>query len=517
MKTEIEIPVAELKAILPGLGKIVGRTSSLPVLNCIKVQLDKDQQFVTLQANNLDEIATVRLQNRASGLSGDLLVPFEMLSKIVKGCAADQSIRLITNGEQIKIRYNVGGSPVERPVDHIAPVEWPETKVIDQEEFALDETFKQSLKEAMECSSEDASRYVLGGACLDIRDKAAHYLVGTNGHHLYSANSFAFRIPEPLIVQSRKFVTWPGFVNDGPWKLRMLPAIRINPKDKKADRSKERPPWLQIDSERWCYIAKAIDADYPKWKEVVPVTNEDWTRISLEASAMQMMLDAIPLLPGADLLNQPLALEITHGGLFLKARSKEQKDWTTIHVPDVRITGKPVECLLNRIYFVRALRFGFNEIQILNAIEPLVLVNGAKTIVIMPVKGDAAEKYLAAQKTPPSLPQNAAAVPPSAAGTENQTETKIQTMQTTTTATTPSERGNSRVNNNGNAEGEETRSSFKAALEHIDRIKVNLKDVMGDLSDAASMLKSAEKEQRATTKEIDTVRSKLREIQSVKF
>src|SRR6266850_2249823 len=50
MQTEIEIPVAELRAVLPGLAKIVGRSSTLPVLNCIKVALDKEEQFVSLQA-----------------------------------------------------------------------------------------------------------------------------------------------------------------------------------------------------------------------------------------------------------------------------------------------------------------------------------------------------------------------------------------------------------------------------------------------------------------------------------
>ena len=85
------------------------------------------------------------------------------------------------------------------------------------------------------------------------------------------------------------------------------------------------------------------------------------------------------------------------------------------------------------------------------------------------------------------------------------------------TTMTPPERGNLRAHSNGNGEGEETRCSFKAALEHIDRIKTNLRDVISDLSDGVALLKAAEKEQRATSKEIEAVRSKLREIQSVKL
>ena len=87
---------------------------------------------------------------------------------------------------------------------------------------------------------------------------------------------------------------------------------------------------------------------------------------------------------------------------------------------------------------------------------------------------------------------------------------------TATTMTAP-ERGNLRANNgsNGQAETEETRSAFKAALEQIDKIKVNLRDVIGDLNDAATLLKTAEKDQRASAKEIQTFRAKLKEIQSV--
>jgi DNA polymerase III sliding clamp (beta) subunit (PCNA family) len=513
MKTEIQIPVAELKLVLPGLAKIAGHSRSLPVLDCIRVESDK--QSICLQANNLDEIATVRLLNNENSASGTLLVPLDMLTKIVKACSAEQSVRLISNSQETKIRYHVAGSPVDRSVDHISPKEWPPVKVITQEAFPLDDTFKQALKEAMDCASEDSSRYVLNGACLDIRDKAAHYLVGTDGRHLYAANSFAFGIPEPLIIQTRKFVTWPGFVNDGPWKLRMLPAVKSDPKDKEADRSKDEPPWLQIESDRWTYIARAIDGDFPNWKHVVPPTNGDWTRITLEDSAMQTIVGAIPLLPGADAFNQPVSLEITNVGLVLKARGRDQKDWTSIPVGDVSVSGKPVEISLNRIYLVKALRFGFNQIQILSSDEPLVLTNGGKTLVIMPLR-ESPETSAANPVNPsPSPIENTAAASPSTAPVDNATEIKTQTMSTP--AMIAPERGNLRATNNGNGEGDENRSSFKAALEHIERIKINLRDALSDLALAVSMLKAAEKEQRATTKEIDTVRSKLREIQSVKL
>jgi exonuclease VII small subunit len=88
------------------------------------------------------------------------------------------------------------------------------------------------------------------------------------------------------------------------------------------------------------------------------------------------------------------------------------------------------------------------------------------------------------------------------------------------TITAP-ERGNLHCNHNtttnGQAENGNTRSAFKAALEHIERVKTNLRDVISDLSDAMTMLKTAEKEQRVSAKEIQTVRAKLKEIQNVEI
>ncbi len=124
MNVEIEIPIAELKPNIIGLTKIVPRSSHLPILQCVKVKLEENT--VSIQAHNLDEVATLRLQRQANGCSGELLVPFDVLSKIVKGSATNESVRLISNGEETKIRYMVAGSAVDRLVSHLPAKDWPE-------------------------------------------------------------------------------------------------------------------------------------------------------------------------------------------------------------------------------------------------------------------------------------------------------------------------------------------------------------------------------------------------------
>ena len=81
------------------------------------------------------------------------------------------------------------------------------------------------------------------------------------------------------------------------------------------------------------------------------------------------------------------------------------------------------------------------------------------------------------------------------------------------------ERGNLRGHHEtpGPSEHEQTRSVFKAALEHIDRVKTNLREVVVALNQATTLLRTAEKEQKITAREIQTVRAKLREIQSVEL
>jgi DNA polymerase III sliding clamp (beta) subunit (PCNA family) len=415
----------------------------------------------------------------------------------------------------------VAGSFVDRSLTHIPVQEWPAVKVIGGEPTPLDAAVKVAIREAMECASTDSSRYVLNGACLDVRDKDAHYVIGTDGRHLFSANTFTFNLPQNLIIPSSKFMTWPAFATDGPWQLRMLPAIKPDEKEKDAAKKNEEPPWFQIDSDHWSYQARAIDGEFPNWKQVIPANTSGWTNITLQTSAINTIIEALPLLPGNEDVNRAVTL-VAGNGLLIKARGEDQPEWTKINVPNASVIGKAVEVALNRSFLFKALRFGLSEIQIQDSLSPLVFSAPGKTVIVMPVRMDGppetpAPEPAAAAVQPLSQTENTPTAPPSTPGVHNATEERKQTMSTATAMTAP-ERGNIRAHSNGtngHEENAETRSAFKAALEHIDRIKTNLRDIVSDLNDALALLKTAEKEQKATAKEIESVRAKLREIQSV--
>jgi DNA polymerase III sliding clamp (beta) subunit (PCNA family) len=519
---EIEIPVAELKAVLPGLGKIICRHTTLPVLGCIKVTLDAPGHVICLQAHNLEEVATVRIQNQAAGNPGELLMPFEMLNKIIKGCASDQSVRFIGNKTETKIRYAVAGNFVDRMVDYVPVAEYPAVKVIDREPIALDEAFKTALREAIACASEDSTRYVLNGACLDVREPTAHYVVGTDGRHLYSANSFRFNLPESLIIPTRKFVTWPGFVTDGAWRLKMLPAVKVDPKE--TDKSKEEPAWFEIHSDHWSYLTRGIDGQYPSWKQVLPADTNNWTQLILGEEAVQMMQQAMPLLPGADSLNQTIVMEVANNSLALRARGKDDKEDTRMLVPAVRIIGTPFEVALNRTYLLQALRFGLHTVRIQDSLTPLVFSEAGKTLIVMPIRLEdpappapqpAAENASAPQSTSP--PENAPAAPPSAAGAENPTETeRKEPMTTPVNPMTPPARGNLN-GNSASRKQEESDSAFQAVSDKIDSLKSSLRQVITELTETQNLIKAAAKEKKASQKEVESVRTALRSLQKVEL
>jgi hypothetical protein len=68
---------------------------------------------------------------------------------------------------------------------------------------------------------------------------------------------------------------------------------------------------------------------------------------------------------------------------------------------------------------------------------------------------------------------------------------------------------NNSNNQNGNG------SSIKSLVEQVEAIKDNLKAAIRDLTTVVDTVKQAEKEKRMADKEIEAIRTKLRQIQSV--
>ena len=60
-------------------------------------------------------------------------------------------------------------------------------------------------------------------------------------------------------------------------------------------------------------------------------------------------------------------------------------------------------------------------------------------------------------------------------------------------------------------------SPVKAVIQHIEAIKDTLKGVLKEFAEVLDCLKQLEKEKKASDREMDSVREKLREIQAVRI
>jgi DNA polymerase III sliding clamp (beta) subunit (PCNA family) len=480
MKT-LELPVGELKSALAGLGKVIAARPSVPILGHVRIEPD-GADAVCLHGTDLDAFATCRIQARNLEKFPACTVAFDALNKLVKTSKSDLALVREEDGK-ISVRYTIGGSVAKTSIDSLPLAEWPPLPPMKSPATVLDDGFKTALKQALECSSTDGSRYVLNGACLDVSRKECHTVVGTDARHLFAANTFTFPLTKSVIIPDRRFLNWAGFAEDGPWHL----AVEM---DKQSN-----PYWVKLQSNRWTFITKAVDGVYPNWRHIV-ADSDGQTKVAFSPAAVSAILDALPCLPTTSSDKLPVRLETRDQQFFLKGRANDQEEWTSVPVPDVRVQGPEFGVTVNRTLLTKALRFGFTEFDFYSESEPIRFTAPGRKFVIAPL-GHVDPATVTANppdnSTPPS--EASAASEPSAAQPEPRTERKTMSTKSEKTPASP----------------------LQEAVEHIEKIKETLKSVIADFATVLAVIKTAEKEKKATEKEIETIRTTLRSLQRVQI
>lgn len=479
MNTEITLPAAELKQALPGLSKVISKKTTLPVLQTLKVSRERNGQ-VTLQATDLDSFVAYTFNDKNCRQPIELLVPFEQLNKALKCSGSKDDVALICEDKDVKLRYYIAGSPVHQPIPSVAVDEWPPIPKIDGQDHKLEAGFGVALRQALESCGDDPSRHVLHGAFLDVTDKSAHYIVGTNGRALFSANSFTFPFKKSVIIPDSKFLAGSDFLDEETCYLSIDPG-----------KGKSPTQYVRFKSAKWTLITKEIEGNFPNWKQAIPTPTGKWTHIKLNPPAVSQLLQVIPKLPGDDSENHPVRLRIEKC-IWAEGRNKDDKDWAKIAVSDVVVTSKPLNLCLNRNYLMQALKFGLDEFAVEDELSPVVFTKAGKRFAIMPVRP------VSATSTPPPQPTASKPAPPTTNTTERKTMPRVAKTPVPSAPT---------AENNG--------STVKELLGQVELIKENLKKVFGDLTTVTGKLKAVDKEKRTTQKEVDGIRKQLRRIQTV--
>ena len=480
----VTLPAADLKQALPGLSKVVSRKSTLPCLQ--SVRLTRTQAgVVTLSATDLDTFVSYNLEHSQKGEPLDVLLPFEQLNKTGKGSGGDVIVAQESK-LKAKLRYQVAGSSLEQSVATLSPDEFPPTPKITEPSCKMPDNFGECLRQAFETSSNDQSRHVIQGAYLDVKEPKCHSIISTNGRCLFAANTFKFDLKESVNLSRQKFLEWNGFLT-GECEMAV-----------KAEKSGSG--WVKLTRPRWECVVKQIDGQFPNWRQVVPADTEKWTKIQLSEAAIKQMLNLSSKLPGDDHENRTLQLRVSQE-LHLEGRNKDDKEFTTAQIADVKINGKPVTTALNREYLQTALRCGLNEIRIHTELEPLLFLRPGKRLVVMPVRlnGPTTQAVPAKPESKPATESPSTTTPPKPE-TGPQPERKAEMPKTSTPPTAP-----------------KAPESETSLLTLIEQVKESAKNLVRDLTGLTDVVKQADKDRRANEKELENARTVLKKLQQVQI
>lgn len=492
---EIKLPLSELKSVLPVLSKVVPRNSSLPVLRMLRVTR-YESGTIQLQVTDIDAFASFTFEGQP-GEPVDLLLAFDTLARTAKGCSPTDHLTLIQSDAGTFLRHQIAGRPVERVVDTLAIKEWPAVPDVREPAITLDESIKEGIQRAFACCSTETTRAAIMGAWLDASDPNAHYVMGTDGRHLFSANSFKLDLKDPVFIPHHAILERPEFKQDGPWSLTMQPAEH-----------EVGMGWLQIKSKRWAFTTRQQDHSMPNWRLVVPETRT--TTVVFGNKATALLLDVLPKLPGKDDPSQPIRLDIVDKRLLVTAGDKSTPQGTTLPVDDAVVTGENLTITVDRNFALKALKWGLTEMALIDALSPLVFSAPGRRLVAMPMRTEGL--------SPVSVPEPVESTPPTEPTTQE--EPIIEpTMPTNTEETTEPQPVNRLAASPEAPTTPEppTKPTIRSVIEQIDGIRDSLRSTVRQFGDVVEALRVVEKDRKATDKEVEAVRETLRALQGVSF
>ena len=467
----ISISVSELKPAIAGLAKVVSNKSTLECLRCVRVDATPEQ--VSILGTDLDMFARITLPEAKCDTTASFLLPFDRLQAITRKFNA----RTILNLEEGRIFCDLGTGRVSENVESLALKEFPEEPAFEIKTVALPESFPRRFTETMGCSSTDATRYVLNGILLDVSDSACHNLVGTDGRHLFSANSFTLPLSQSVIIPNHKLLLWRGLA-DLPWAL--------------AGQKNKNNTLVRIAAGNWTLTMKTIEGNYPNWKQVVPKGGDIRTTVRLpEGHTFTEMVNG---LPGGDLNDKPVNLVIESGIVSVK----DNTGGSSILLEGAKAKGPDIKIRLNRDYLTKAFDYDLLNIYLIDPMSALLFTRRGRQMVVMPLRTMDASPVKPTNQPAPSEPQPERKPMPAINGHTNGAAT-------------------SRFNGANNPTPAAEKPAIEVAIDKLDGFKVVFREALTSVTELTTLLRQAVRDQKAGEKEIHQVRQTIRSLQSVKL
>ena len=474
--TAVTTTVRDLRQILIGLGKVLGKHPPDHALGCLRIIVD-GSGAADIAATDGETSASIRLPDAAAGGQAEFLVPVVRLKEIVKPAKPTDIVTLAASGAGVKIAvgtrsYNVKAPPASA---------FPRPPAFTGKSHVLPPGAIRAIGEAQRCASTDINRHVLNGIALDTSGKG-HHIVGTDGRHLYTANSFKLPVSKPTILAPNRLFDWKPIKEATEWKLRTL-------RDKQ-----DRGGSYEITAGAWRIIGKLVDGDYPSWRQVLPQKDELTSRVVFDPKELAEIAPIIAKLPAATVngSNHPIVLRGDGNVVELLWKEAMDEPYQDLPIPGVTTSGKPFVISIDRKYLAKAFAFGFEEMQVTDEMSPARFADGqGRQMIVMPLRMTAdLPPAKSSPTTPPAIKRKPARKPEPTMPRTNQTKKPPEPP---------------------------TESPIDDALLDLAKVKDTLREAATGLQSAAAKLKRAKQEHRSTDKEIRSVRSTLESLRKVRL
>jgi hypothetical protein len=386
---------------------------------------------------------------------GRYLMAFDGLLHFCNGLPARQEVRVeATTGGRIRFRAPERQCFAELMAPGDSFAEAPRRVGRSQ---TLHPEEREAVLRALTCVSTEDHRHTLQGVFFD-REEGSTKVVATDGRCLYHETLRSLEVPGSFILPASPLLAWRGFRHD--WGL-------------EVSRGKKEPVMIRLSAGPWTFITPAIEGNYPDWRQILPELHRRPTRLALGQDDLKTLGNF-----GGD----KIGFNVTAQELRFLSHDPKADRWSQHLARDSRSQGPATTVYLDPRFLGRALRAGAEDVYLAGEYDP-ILFRGKGELVVMPLRVGG-----------PALPV---------------AETKPPTQDQTATAP-PKTMEKKPHNPHQDPPGE-------LALETLKTLKGQLRESAGLVDQALRHLREAQARQRATQKDIKTIRGTLQSLKKVAF
>jgi hypothetical protein len=470
---------------------------------------------VTMTATDLDQTARYTFDGSTATGTGALIIPFQSLKDLTKGHDRELIEIEADTPEAATIINHVGSMAVKKTVYGTPLDEWP---VIPESQATKPaEGFLETFRRLLPFASEDPTRHMLSGICVDVKGKGERpvTMVATDGRRLTSCNSMCLPLDRTTVIPSSRFLAWAGL--QGETQEIGIKTEMVKEKEGKKTVERAEVKEFGLKTGPWTYSCRTIAGSYPNWRQVIPDLEycKD-NSITLTDEDVESLRKILPTFPGHEVDTPSITLGAgPEGAVQIAGRGKNDKAATTLDLTGgSRFEGKSRTCL-NREFLLDALNAGFRSYMFTDGNSPIRGDDGhGGTHCLMPMRME--------EPAPQAVPETKDGASTTAVGGEAPATPEPATdnqgdgaqPEPATTETEPKLRRNTMPEKTNQPETTES-STLDKAIQAVENARAKLREGVSALVDVADALKAAAKEGKAQAADLEKARTTLQKLQAI--